>query len=90
MQSRSEFCYPWAHCDDALQVKTGPGVLHTIVINQMGAQMTIQIFDGIGGGTIIGVLTTDFDEPVTLKYDLEFEAGLYILAQYCDLTITYV
>jgi len=65
-------------------------MLHTIVINQMGEGMTIQIWDGVWGGAVIGVVTTDFDQPRSLVYDLEFNDGLYIIAQYCDLTITYI
>ena len=93
-QSRSDFQWRWAHMGDeeggALQVHVGPGMFHTLVINQMGEGMTIEIFDGVWGGTLIGVVTTDFDQPRTETYDLAFTDGLCIIAQYCDLTITYI
>lgn len=93
MQARSEFCWYWAHvAGEGLQVKTGPGALHTIVLNQMSDADSVTLFDGIGAaGNVIGVIVTSFDEPVTLKYDIEFETGLYVLpSQGVDLTVTYI
>ena len=95
MQSRSEFCWNWAHIGDeqggALQVHVGPGAMHTLTLNQLPAQgFTVEIYDGVGGGTLIGVLTTDLSQPRSLTYNLAFTAGLWIIAQYCDLTVTYI
>lgn len=94
-QSRSDFQWYWEHVDDSkgVQVKTGPGALHTIVINQMpGEVASFALFNGIGAaGAVIGVVVTDFDQPRTLIYDLEFTVGLFVLpTQGVDLTVTYI
>ena len=94
-QSRSDFQWRWAHVVEykGQQVITGPGVLHTIVVNQMPGEVpSFALFDGIGAaGTVIGVVVTDFDQPRTLIYDLAVTVGLFILPTWgTDLTVTWM
>lgn len=81
------------------EVLTGPGALHTIVINGVIALGDIEVYDGIDNtGALIGVisLTTAASisvQPITLTYDLKIETGIhlqYIPAVGADLTVTYL
>jgi len=91
-QSRSHFQWRWAHVTGYTQVVTGPGILHTIVLNQMPKQATFWIWDGIGVGTnAIGWVRTDFDQLRTLVYDLKFDDGLFLAVPGAvDVTVTYM
>lgn len=80
MQSRSDFPWHWTRVTETTLVHTGPGQLHTIILNQFSADTaTITIYDGVDAtGAVIGVLLTSLHQPETLKYDLMFDTGLYI------------
>ena len=90
--ARSDFMWLWEHVTEGTQVQTGPGALHTVVINQMGTKGNITLFDGIGAaGNVIGVIITEIHQPETMIYDEDFTTGLYVLpADGDDLTVTYV
>jgi hypothetical protein len=78
-QSRSDFQWGFTHVVQTTLVHTGPGGLHTIILNQFGDDCTITVYDGVDAtGTIIGIITTALHQPQTLKYDLIFDTGLYI------------
>jgi len=79
MQSRSDFPWHWTRVTETTLVHTGPGTMHTIVINDIDDGATITLYDGVdAGGAVIGVLITALHQPVTLIYDLMFDDGLYI------------
>lgn len=66
-------------------IKTGPGVLHRIVLNGFTTIGDITIRDAIaaGGGTVIAILhlntaTSVSIQPMTLDYDIKFYTGLFI------------
>jgi len=94
--------FPWKykHVVADTPIRTGPGVLHTIVVNGLTTAGDATIYDNIAeaGANIIGILHLDTTtsksvQPITLLYDCEFTTGLYIgfdgtLA--ADLTVTYV
>ena len=77
--------FPWSfrevHGD--LLVKTGAGVLHTIVINGITTIGTCSVYDGIdNGGTLIGTLSLTSAvqvscQPITLIYDCKVATGIY-------------
>lgn len=75
-------------------VKTGAGILHTIVLNNPVATGVIVIYDGISaGGAPIGSITVPASPfPVTLTYDAAFTTGLTIVTQTAasDITVTYI
>ena len=64
-------------------IKTGPGFLQGIVVNNAGTSWTLQIFDSVSGsGTAIGGGTAAFTVPVAgtnLNYDCGFSNGLTIV-----------
>lgn len=78
-------------------VKSGAGVLHSIVINRSALSGTITIYDNTAGsgtkiGTITyGALTLLTDPPISALYDASFSTGLTIVTvgANLDLTIMY-
>jgi hypothetical protein len=91
--ARSDFKWFFEHVTESTQVKTGPGALHTIVLNGLDTKSTITVWDGIGAaGNVIGIITNAFPQPRTLIYDEDFTVGLYIqlTGQGDDLTVNYV
>ena len=91
--------FDWTHVTATAQVKTGPGMLHTITINRgdPAAGRVVTIYDGVGvTADIIAIITLDtalFVIPTTLHFDCGFLAGLYAAfdgaVTLADLTISY-
>lgn len=80
------------------QVKAGPGVLHTVVVNGLTTAGDVTLYDSLTEtGTVIAVLHLDTTtsisvQPITLMYDLQFTTGLYVgfdNAVAADLTVTH-
>lgn len=75
-------------------VKSGAGVLHSIVINRSALSGTITIYDNTAGsgtkiGTITyGVLTLLTDPPINAVYDVSFATGLTLVLSGTNLDIT--
>lgn len=64
-------------------VKTGPGVLHAIVVNKPGASATIEADDALTNTTpVIGIVTLPATitsmAPFTMTYDVAFTIGLSV------------
>ena len=83
MQSRSDFAWGWTRVTETTLVQGHAGCLHTIILNQFGADTcTITLYDDVDAAgapaTVIGIITTALHQPETLKYDLILERGLYI------------
>ena len=91
--------FDWEHVTATMQVKSGPGMLHTITINRgdPAAATFITIYDGIGvTADIIANIILDtavFVIPQTLLFDTGFLAGLYVAfsgaVTLADLTVSY-
>lgn len=71
------------------QVKTGPGVLHSIVVGETAAG-AISIIDNTSGSTVnIGQLKASVAEG-TYTFDVAFSAGLRIItAATSKITVNY-
>lgn len=63
-------------------LKRGPGNLHRVVINAVGAGTSLAIYDNITASNLIGTISygTKNDAPLTLEYHLPFANGLYVVA----------
>jgi len=78
--------FPWtySHVAADAQVKAGPGVLHTIVVNGLTTAGDCTVYDSLAeAGTVIAVLHLDTTtsisvQPITLTYDVGFSTGLYL------------
>jgi hypothetical protein len=75
-------------------VKSGPGVLVSIIVNKAVASDTITIYDNTAGsGTKIGTIThpaTLTSNQYTLPYLVQFSTGLTIVTSGADdLTVIY-
>lgn len=76
-------------------VKTGPGVLHAVIVNLPVASAMIEIRDGVdASGTLIGTIAYDAtlltDPPISAVYDVAFRAGLVIVtSDATDLTVVF-
>jgi len=75
------------------QVKTGSGVLHSVIINTAGSgAATITLYDGTNAsGTKIATLNTSVS-PFVATYGAAFTTGLFIVVTGTtsgDITITY-
>jgi|SRR5579863_4113225 len=79
--------------DTTTTVKTGPGILHTITINNPTATEVITIYDQTSAtGNKIGTITIPSSPtPVTLTYDVEFLIALTIVTATAtsDITISF-
>lgn len=75
-----------------VQVYTGVGVLKAVIINNIGAGVTVTLYDGTStSGTEIGVIGGTLTVE-TLTYNATFNTGLFIVVAATtapDLTITY-
>ena len=59
-------------------IKSGAGILHTVVVNTLGTTPTIQLFDNTAAsGTKIGLITPTVTG--TYDYDVSFNTGLTIV-----------
>ena len=99
MQSVSDFPWEYAHVTGNTLVRTGQGVLHSIVLNGLTTAGDATIYDNVeaAGTAIIGILhlatTTSVSvQPITLLYDVEFKTGLHIEFDtlVADLTVSYM
>jgi len=91
--------FDWAHITATVQVKSGPGMLHSITINRGDPAVArfLTVYDGVGVTTdIIANIVLDtavFVIPQTLIYDCGFLTGLYVAfdgaVTLADLTISY-
>lgn len=75
-------------------LKTGQGLLHSIVINNAGASSNVcQVYDGLdAGGTLIATIDTVELNGRVLLYDVHFRTGLTIVmgtGTAADLTVAY-
>ncbi len=74
-------------------VKSGEGALYSITFNNPVATGVVTLYDGIStGGTLIGTITIPATpQPVTLRYDVFFAVGLFIVVATAaqDLTINF-
>ena len=83
--------FPWSKVNvvatDAV-VKTGAGVLHTIVFNGMTVVGDVAVYDGIdNSGTLIGTLILRSAvqvscQPMTFLYDCKMDTGIFL--EYAD------
>jgi len=91
--------FPWlpTHVTTTALVKTGAGVLHSIVLNGLTTVGDITVYDGINaGGTVLAILhlataTSISVQPMTLEYDAEVTTGIYLAygTAVADLTVMY-
>ncbi len=79
----TDFGWPSTHVTEDTQVKAGPGVLHTVVVNGLTTAGDCTIYDSLTeAGTVLAVLHLDVTtsisvQPITFTYDLKFSTGLY-------------
>lgn len=70
MQSRSDFPWKHTHVDDTALVQSGPGALHSIVVNGLTTAGDITVYDGVDAtGTVIAVLHLS-TQPPRCQYSL--------------------
>lgn len=89
--------YNYTHitADTTTLVKTGPGILHAIIINSHGASATIEFDDALTHTTpVMGIITLPSTItsaiPISLEYDVKFSTGLSITTGTATLDITVV
>ena len=74
------------------QVKGGPGVLKSIILNKPVASSTISLIDNTSGTTVnIAIITNTTDvKPYQLDYNIKFATGLRIITSGADdITVVY-
>lgn len=92
--------FPWKykHVTADTPIRSGPGVLHTIVVNGITTAGDCTVYDNtVESGDIIAIIHLDKTfsvsvQPITLLYDIEFTTGLYLGfagALAADLTVSY-
>lgn len=86
----SEYIYSNITTDTTTTIKSGPGILHSIVINTAASTGTATVYDNTAGsGTKIATLGTG--TAGTFVYDICFNTGLTIVTATAaaDITVTY-
>lgn len=71
-------------------IRTGRGLLHTIVFNKPIATSVLTIYDGIStAGTKIATITIPASPNTpTMIYDVAFATGLFVVVATADMDIT--
>jgi len=89
--------YNYTHIssDTTTLIKTGPGILHSIIINTHGASATIEFDDALTHTSpVIGIITLPSTItsaiPISLEYDVQFSTGLSITTGVAAVDITVV
>lgn len=98
-----DFSFPFQHLIASAQIRTGKGVLHSVVINRpdtlAGSNVALHDVADVGDIAAANMIATIIMDdafyviPTTLVYDLEYTTGLYALFSVGmtigDLTVTY-
>ena len=93
-----DFGWPYTHVTGDVQVKAGPGVLHSVVLNGLTTAGDVTLYDSLTeAGTVIAILHFDVTtsisvQPIPFLYDLKFTTGLYVGydgTAVVDLTVMY-
>lgn len=75
-------------------VKTGAGILHSIIVNSHAASATIEFDDAITHTNPMGIITLPSTItaviPISLEYDVQFSTGLSITTGVANADITVV
>lgn len=82
MLTQNGFTYRNLAANGTTLIRTGPGILHSITINDAGASSNVcTVYDGLSAsGTVIATIdTAAATTPVTLLYDVQFNTGLTIV-----------
>jgi hypothetical protein len=87
------FKYANITTDTTTTVKSGPGILHSIIINTGAATEVVTLWDSLTAtGTKIGTITVPASPvPGFLNYDIGFTIGLTVQTATAasDITVTY-
>lgn len=86
-----EYLYSYSAVGGTIQVATGRGALHSVVINTGNTGGTIKLIDGTAGTTAnMGIITMANSASIVLNYDIIFSAGLRIVVSNSpDITVSY-
>ncbi len=61
-------------------VKTGPGVLHSVILTAAAATVMATVYDEVSGsGDVIAVLTSFADDTKCAILDVAFGVGCYVV-----------
>lgn len=71
-------------------IRTGPGVLHTVVFNKPIATSVLTLYDGTStSGTKIATITIPASPNTpTMIYDVAFVTGLFVVMATADMDVT--
>jgi len=95
MANEPQYSHKFVSAAATTVVRTGPGILHSIVVGLPVASGTITIYDNsAGSGTVIGLITFPGtllqDHPGTFLFDVAFTTGLTVVSvEDIDFTITW-
>lgn len=92
MSLSTEFSYDNISTNATTTIKTGHGILHSVMINSRGSSSTITVYDNTSGsGTKIA--TIDSTASIgQLIYDIAFSIGLTVVTSGLtpsDITVSY-
>ena len=98
MNSAIDFPWSFKNVTGDVIVKTGAGVLHTVVINGITTVGDVAIYDGTDAtGTLIGTLSLRTAvsvscQPICLTYDCKIATGIFVdvTSFVGSLTFTYI
>jgi hypothetical protein len=75
----SDEIYAYKHLTSSGAVKSGPGVLHSIVLSAAGANATATVYDeASGSGDVLAVITSVQNDSVCAVLDVAFGVGCYV------------
>ena len=71
--------FGYKHLTSSGLVKTGPGVLHSVVASGGSANAVVAVYDEVSGsGDVIAVVTSLANDTKTAVLDVAFGAGCYV------------
>jgi hypothetical protein len=71
--------YAYKHLTASDAVKSGPGVLHSILLSAAGADATATVYDETSGsGDVLAVITSVQNDSSAVILDVAFGVGCYV------------
>lgn len=93
LKAEAQYTYNNISTNTTTTVKSGPGFLHALAVNNPGASETVTLYDNTtNSGTLIATITIPAGYLGTILYDVKLTTGLTIVTAgttACNLTVSY-
>ena len=81
--------FGYVHLDASGLVKTGPGILHSVLVSAGSANAVATVYEEVSGsGDVIAVVTSVLNDSVSVVLDVAFGVGCYVTLSGAGATAT--